>query len=126
MTPTPPPTNGLSVKVLAAFAALAALAACGGGGGRSAGTAKTVIQDKGSDTMVNVAQVWAEEYAKAAPDVEIEVSGGDSGVGLAALVKGAADIANASRDIKPSEVEQAKKNTGKEPREFMVGHDAVV
>jgi phosphate transport system substrate-binding protein len=123
MTPTPPPATRLFLNVLAA---LAALAACGGGGGSSAGRpAKAVIQDKGSDTMVNVAQVWAEEYAKAAPDVEVEVSGGGSGVGLAALVKGAVDIANASRDIKPSEVEQAKKNTGKEPKEFTVGFDAL-
>ncbi len=126
MTPTPPPSTRLSLKMLAALPALAALVACGGGGGSSAGRpAKTVIQDKGSDTMVNVAQVWAEEYAKAAPDVEVEVSGGGSGVGLAALVKGAVDIANASRDIKPSEVEQAKKNTGKAPVEFTVGFDAL-
>jgi len=126
MTPTPPPATRLFPKLLAALSALAALAACGGGGGSSAGRPpKTVIQDKGSDTMVNVAQVWAEEYAKAAPGVEVEVSGGGSGVGLAALVKGAVDVANASRDIKPSEVEQAKKNTGKEPKEFTVGFDAL-
>jgi phosphate transport system substrate-binding protein len=125
MTPVPPPAPRLSLKLLAALPALAALVACGGGGGPAGRPAKTVIQDKGSDTMVNVAQVWAEEYAKVAPDVEVEVSGGGSGVGLAALVKGAVDVANASRDIKPSEVEQAKKNTGKEPKEFTVGFDAL-
>jgi phosphate transport system substrate-binding protein len=102
------------------------LASCGGGGGsQAAKPANTVIQNKGSDTMVNVAQVWAEEYRKAAPDVEVEVSGGGSGVGLAALLKGAVDIANASRDIKPSEVEQAAKNTGKQPVGFTVGFDAL-
>ncbi len=111
------------LPALLAAASLAALAACGGGPG--AGPKKTVIQAKGSDTMVNVAQVWAEEYGRVAPDVEVEVSGGGSGVGLAALVKGAVDIANASRDIKPSEVEQAKKNTGKAPVEFTVGFDAL-
>jgi phosphate transport system substrate-binding protein len=121
MIPNPPSPTRLS---LAWLAALVALAACGGGGGAGR-PAKTVIQDKGSDTMVNVAQVWAEEYAKAAPDVEVEVSGGGSGVGLAALVKGTVDIANASRDIKPSEVEQATKNTGKGPKEFTVGFDAL-
>jgi len=105
--------------------ALSALVACGGGGGKAAQPAKTVIQNKGSDTMVNVAQVWAEEYRKAAPDVEVEVSGGGSGVGLAALIKGAVDIANASRDIKPSESELATKNTGKTPKEFTVGFDAL-
>jgi len=103
-----------------------ALADCSGrGGGGKGDTARTVIQDKGSDTMVNVAQVWAEEYRKVAPSVEVEVSGGGSGVGLAALVKGAVDIANASRDIKPTELEQAQKNTGKQPKGFTVGHDAL-
>jgi phosphate transport system substrate-binding protein len=102
------------------------LVSCGGGSGQQAAKpANTVIQNKGSDTMVNVAQVWAEEYRKAAPAVEVEVSGGGSGVGLAALLKGAVDIANASRDIKPSESEQAAKNTGKKPVGFTVGFDAL-
>jgi phosphate transport system substrate-binding protein len=102
--------------------AVAVTLSCGPSGG---GASRTVIQNKGSDTMVNVAQVWAEEYRKVAPAVEVEVSGGGSGVGLAALVKGAVDIANASRDIKPSEIEQAQKNTGKEPKAFTVGYDAL-
>jgi phosphate transport system substrate-binding protein len=85
----------------------------------------TTIQNKGSDTMVNVAQAWAEEYKKIAPDVAVEVSGGGSGVGIAALVKGTIDIANASRNMKPEEIEQARKNTGKEPKEYIVGHDAI-
>jgi phosphate transport system substrate-binding protein len=110
---------------LVGLLAAGALAVACGGGGQAAKPAKTVIQNKGSDTMVNVAQVWAEEYRKAVPDVEVEVSGGGSGVGLAALVKGAVDIANASRDIKPSEVEQASKNTGKQPAGFTVGFDAL-
>jgi phosphate transport system substrate-binding protein len=102
------------------------LVSCGGGSGQQAAKpANTVIQNKGSDTMVNVAQVWAEEYRKVAPNVEVEVSGGGSGVGLAALLKGAVDIANASRDIKPSESEQAAKNTGKQPVGFTVGFDAL-
>ena len=54
-----------------------------GGGGESA--SKATIQNKGSDTMVNLAQAWAEEYKKVAPDVDVEVSGGGSGVGIAAL-----------------------------------------
>jgi len=112
-------------KRLALLALALAAAACGGGGEQTAKPAKTIIQNKGSDTMVNVAQVWAEEYGRAAPDVEVEVSGGGSGVGLAALLKGAVDIANASRDIKPSEIEQAEKNTGKKPVGFTVGFDAL-
>jgi phosphate transport system substrate-binding protein len=121
----PPTPIRLSLLAVAAAASLA-VASCGGGGGQTAAKpAKTVIQDKGSDTMVNVAQVWAEEYGKVAPDAEVEVSGGGSGVGLAALTRGAVDIANASRDIKPSEVEQASRNTGKAPVEFTVGFDAL-
>lgn len=75
--------------------------------------------------MVNVAQVWAEEYKKSHPDVEVEVSGGGSGVGIAALVKGTIDMANASRDMKAEEKAHAKKNTGKDPKEFVVGFDAL-
>ena len=104
-------TASRSLAALLASAATLAAAACGGGGGASQ-PAKTVIQNKGSDTMVNVAQVWAEEYRKAAPDVEVEVSGGGSGVGIAALIRGTIDVANSSRDIKPTESEQAQKNTG--------------
>jgi phosphate transport system substrate-binding protein len=99
---------------------------CGGGSGQQSATpANTVIQNKGSDTMVNVAQVWAEEYRKAAPTVEVEVSGGGSGVGIAALIRGTVDVANSSRDLKPSEAEQATKNTGKPPVGFTVGFDAL-
>jgi phosphate transport system substrate-binding protein len=86
---------------------------------------KTVIQNTGSDTMVNLAQAWAEEYAKVAPTVSVEVSGGGSGTGIAALENGTVDIANASRRVEPQEAAAAKKNTGKEPREFMVGYDAL-
>ena len=108
-----------------ALASVFAVSACGGGGAKDGKPSKTVIQNKGSDTMVNVAQVWAEEYRKVAPDVEVEVSGGGSGVGIAALLKGAVDIANASRDLKMSEAEQAVKNTGKLPAGYNVGSDAL-
>ena len=60
-----------------------------------------------------------------APDVCVEVWGGGSGVGIAALTKGTIDIANASRNMKPEEIVQAKKNTGKEPKEFVVGYDGL-
>ena len=75
--------------------------------------------------MVNLAQAWAEEYANVEPTVSVEVSGGGSGTGIAALIEGTVDIANCSRRFEPQEIEQAKKNTGKEPREFMVGYDAL-
>ena len=75
--------------------------------------------------MVNLAQAWAEEYKKVASNVDVEVSGGGSGVGIAALEKGTIDIANASRNMKQEEIETAKKNTGKEPKEIIVGYDAL-
>jgi len=75
--------------------------------------------------MVNVAQAWAEEYKTVAPAIDVEVSGGGSGVGIAALERGTIDIANASRNMKPDEMEQAKRNTGEDPKEFIVGYDAL-
>jgi len=119
-----------AVGITAALLALCLLqTGCGKSGSSSGGgtdtAGKVTIQNKGSDTMVNLAQAWAEEYKKVAPDVDVEVSGGGSGVGIAALEKGAVDIANASRNMKPEEIEQAKKNTGKEPKEFVVGYDAL-
>ena len=117
----------LSTAAAAALAISLLQTGCGksesSGGGET--PKKQTIQNKGSDTMVNLAQAWAEEYKKVAPDVDVEVSGGGSGVGIAALAKGTIDIANASRNMKPEEIETAKKNTGKEPKEFVVGYDAL-
>jgi phosphate transport system substrate-binding protein len=86
---------------------------------------RTMIQNKGSDTLVNLAQAWAEEYRKVAPTVAVAVTGGGSGTGIAALMNGTVDIANASRGIKAAEREAAKKNTGKEPKELTVAYDAL-
>jgi phosphate transport system substrate-binding protein len=93
--------------------------------GKSGGVKVESIMIKGSDTMVNVAQAWAEVYKTVAPNVDVEVSGGGSGVGIAALIKGTVDIANSSRDMKPEEKEQTQKNTGKEAKEFTIGYDAL-
>lgn len=84
-----------------------------------------LVQNKGSDTLVNLAQAWAEEYKKVKPDVAIAVSGGGSGTGIAALINGTVDIANSSRAMKDEEKEEAKKNNGKEIKEFIVGMDAL-
>ena len=98
-----------------------AAAACS----HSRGPGKTIIQDTGSDTQVNLAQAWAEQYARLEPAVSVEVSGGGSGVGIAALSNGVADIANCSRRFEPRETETARKNTGKDPHEFIVAYDAL-
>ncbi|MCY2991846.1 MAG: phosphate ABC transporter substrate-binding protein [Planctomycetota bacterium] len=97
---------------------------CGPGGQRAAGGKKTV-RIGGSDTMVNLAQAWAEAYKKSHPDVSVQVSGGGSGVGIANLIKGTTDIANSSREMKKSEKEAVSKNAGQEPQEFEVGKDAL-
>ena len=104
-----------------AVVALALMAvACGKGRGD-----RVMIQNKGSDTMVNVAQAWAEAYQKVNPKVAVAVSGGGSGTGIAALMNGTVDIANASRGIKAKERETAEKNTGKEVVEHVIGYDAL-
>lgn len=86
---------------------------------------KKTVQNLGSDTMVNLAQAWAEEYGKVDKSISIEVSGGGTGTGIAGLINGTIDLANCSRKLEPEEVEKAKKNTGKDPEEFMVGYDAL-
>jgi len=85
---------------------------------------RTVIQNKGSDTLVNVAQAWAEEYKGVDANVAIAVTGGGSGTGISALLNGTVDLANASRQIKQKEVDVAKKS-GVTPIEFVVGYDAL-
>jgi phosphate transport system substrate-binding protein len=94
--------------------------------GTPAADAKPVsIQNIGSDTMVNLAQAWAEAYSKAHPKVSVEVSGGGSGVGIAALINGTADVANSSRGLEPEELEKATKQAGKAPIEHVVGYDGL-
>jgi len=66
------------------------------------------ITVKGSDTMVILAQKWAEVYMKTNPNTAIQVTGGGSGVGISALINGATDIANASRKMKPTEKDKLK------------------
>jgi phosphate transport system substrate-binding protein len=87
-------------------------------------TAITDIQNTGSDTIVNLALAWAERYQTLHPEVRISVTGGGSGTGLAALVNGTIDIANASRPIKVEESEKAQAN-GFTPVEHIIARDAI-
>ncbi len=82
------------------------------------------IQNKGSDTIVNLALAWAEKYQTEHPEVSISVTGGGSGTGIAALINKTVDIANASRQIKPEEIAEAKKN-GVDPVEHVIARDAI-
>jgi phosphate transport system substrate-binding protein len=92
--------------------------------GRNPDAQIAYIQNKGSDTMVNLALAWAENYQGLHPEVNISVTGGGSGTGIAALINKTVDIANASRKIKPEESAAAKKN-GSDPVEFIVARDAI-
>jgi phosphate transport system substrate-binding protein len=85
---------------------------------------RTLIQNKGSDTLVNVAQAWAEAYPEVNPEVAVAVSGGGSGTGIAAMINGTVDIANASRQMKEKEIKAAEAN-GQHPVEHVVGFDAL-
>lgn len=82
------------------------------------------IQNKGSDTLVNLALAWAERYRTIQPAVSIAVTGGGTGTGIAALINNTVDIANASRRMKDDEIEAAKAN-GITPVEFTVAIDAL-
>jgi phosphate transport system substrate-binding protein len=90
----------------------------------AAAITQVVLENKGSDTMVNLALAWAEAYQAEDTDVRLSVTGGGSGTGIAALINGTVDIANASRAIKAEEREQAQAN-GVEPVEFVVARDAI-
>ncbi len=90
----------------------------------SADQVSSYIQNKGSDTMVNLALAWAERYQQDHPDVRVSVTGGGSGTGISALINGTVDIANASRAIKAEEMQLAKRH-GIVPVEHVVARDAI-
>jgi phosphate transport system substrate-binding protein len=91
--------------------------ACGGG-------ERSIIQNTGSDTMLDVAQAWAERYQTVNPTTAVAVSGGGSGTGIASMINGTVDISNSSRPMTDDELEAARAN-GREPVEHIVGHDAL-
>ena len=116
----------LSIATFAATSLM--LTGCGkksadGGGKKDGGVS---IQNIGSDTMVNVAQAWAEAYHAVVPAVSVEVSGGGSGIGVAALINGTCDIANSSRHLEEEEEAKATaKYGGKHPAQHVVDYVAL-
>lgn len=113
---------------LAAIMALGAFAGqgCGDESVSSTGTgSRRAIQIKGSDTMVNLGNAWAEEFRKRRPEIPIAVTGGGSGTGIAALVNGTCDIAQSSRAMKEKEKELAAQK-GRPVKEIKVAIDALV
>jgi len=87
--------------------------------------ASAALTVKGSDTMVILAQRWAEEYMKANPGKKIQVTGGGSGVGIAALINGTTDIADASRTMRDDEKAKVRDRFNVLPTETAVAKDGV-
>ena len=125
--------NSFSIAGAVALAVLATVA-CGEGSRKAPDAAGTAapppagasnnITVKGSDTMVVLGQRWAETYMKANPGVTIQVTGGGSGTGIAALLNGTTNLANSSRPIKAEELKKAKEE-GKEIQEHKVAFDGL-
>ena len=79
---------------------------------------------KGSDTMLQLSQAWAEEFMKTHPGANISVTGGGSGVGITAITDGTCQIANSSRKIKDTEITAAKAKSV-DPKEHIMAHDGI-
>lgn len=105
--------------LLFASLALFVLAGCGG---RDRSNTVTI---KGSDTMVILGQRWAENYMASHEGAVIQVTGGGSGTGIAALINGTTDICQASRAIRDKEKEQLQEKYGTPGHEFMVAKDGL-
>ena len=116
------------LRIILNVSLLVLLAACNSTGSPNAGDAPPElvenIENKGSDTMVNLALAWAEEYQNVNSAISISVTGGGSGTGIAALINNTVDIANASRAIKQEEI-ASMHESGVDPREFVVARDAI-
>ena len=114
----------LSQGFLLLFLPFFLLVACSGPTPTGPVTPTISITNVGSDTMVNLALAWAEAYHGLHPEVSISVTGGGSGTGIAALINGSTDIANASREMKAEEFQQAQQQ-GVTSVEHVVALDAI-
>ena len=114
-----------SLAVLVSLMIALVLAGCGRSGGPAGreGRAQT-IRMIGSTTVLPLGERWQEEFSKQHPEADIAVSGGGSGTGIKALISGSAEIAMSSRDIKESEIEQARA-AGIDPVEHTVAYDGI-
>ncbi|MFH1387481.1 MAG: phosphate ABC transporter substrate-binding protein [bacterium] len=107
----------MKIRLLVVLLVLASLLGCT--------RSQKAMQIKGSDTMVNLAQAWAEQYMNIHPETAIAITGGGSGTGIAAIIANATDIAQCSRNIKAKEIKMAEKH-GVEPVEWHVANDGIV
>jgi phosphate transport system substrate-binding protein len=90
-----------------------------------AALADNTVTVKGSDTMVILGQKWAEVYMQKNPAAKVQVTGGGSGTGIAALINGTTDIAEASRPMKSEEVTSAESKQNAKVKELPVALDAL-
>jgi phosphate transport system substrate-binding protein len=109
-------------KIIQTIAVAALIAVCGT---MFVAASKKTITVKGSDTMVILAQRWAEKYMAAHPDVVVQVTGGGSGTGISALINGTTDFANASREMKKSEIGKLKERYNTLGNELKVAKDGI-
>lgn len=114
-----------SPRLVARSGAVAFLLSCFVAGCGDGHEPQAIIRVEGSDTMVNIAQAWAEEYHQQHGDVSVQVLGGGSGVGIASLIGDNCDMANTSRKMTPKEIDEAWAKHGVEPVEHVVGFDAL-
>jgi phosphate transport system substrate-binding protein len=111
----------VAILILTGGVAVTYIALDSGGGG---GPVHSYFDFKGSDTMLEVGTYWAEGYHEETPTTTINVSGGGSGVGIAALIDGEVDLAQASRQMKVSEIEEAEA-AGEDPVKFPMAIDGI-
>src|SRR5512138_1249826 len=111
-------------RVVILVALLSLTVSCGGAPASNSSQPAAYIENKGSDTIVNLALAWAERYQQEHSNIRISVTGGGSGTGIAALINGTVDVANASRQISPDETKQAEAK-GIKPKEFVIARDAI-
>lgn len=130
----PPPmrTQHRSLLVLALLALVSGCRRPSGSAQEDAGTRappvpglQGAVTVKGSDTMVLLGQRWAEQFMKTHPEAKIQVTGGGSGTGIAALINGTTDIAMSSRPIKDTERHQAQQRRRTGPVELAVALDGI-
>jgi phosphate transport system substrate-binding protein len=106
---------------IAVLLCLAGAIGCSAGRGRES----AMITVKGSDTMVILGQRWAEAYMAAHPGAVVQVTGGGSGTGIAALINGTTDLCMASRTMKDEERQQLQQRYGEPPHEILVARDGL-
>ena len=119
----------LSVQMrLCAIALVSATtaAACGGGGSESAASdaAPAVIQLDGSSTVFPISEAVAEEFQKANPGTRVTVGISGTGGGFQKFCRGETDISDASRPIRPTEIETCQK-AGIEYIELPIAYDGL-